>query len=343
MTVRASDWDGETVAYACDINPDGAKSCGHSGRIAPFGGTAKLSWKVEWAAKWCAIGTDVEGAGKDHSTKGGARDVANHIAQEIFGYDSPFDIPYEFFLVGGKKMSSSRGKGSSAQEMSELFTPEILRLVLIGKDYNQQIEVDPEGDSVPRTYDWYDDLGERLRAEEIESDDFARLFALCALPENRTKLPNPWQLRFSQVAVLVQMPHLSLLKEAEDTKGSALTAQEINALEERVAYAKFWLSTYAPEEYRYVLQKYLPEVELLLSQKNALKVLAEFMQSPHTGEEIHTRLHELKTEIPIAPKELFVALYKVFLNRDSGPKAGWFLSVLSQEFVYTRLVEASSQ
>ena len=66
------------------------------------------------------------------------------------------------------------------------------------------------------------------------------------------------------------------------------------------------------------------------------------MESPHTGEEIHARLHELKTEIPIAPKDLFVAIYKIFLNRDSGPKAGWFLSVLPPDFVQQRLKEASA-
>ena len=80
------------------------------------------------------MGVDVEGAGKDHSTKGGARDVANHIVREIYNQTSPFDVPYEFFLVGGKKMSSSKGRGSSAKEMSELFTPEVFRLVLIGKE-----------------------------------------------------------------------------------------------------------------------------------------------------------------------------------------------------------------
>jgi lysyl-tRNA synthetase class 1 len=44
MTTRAHDYDGETVAYACDKNPDDAKSCGHTGRIAPWKGASKLFW-----------------------------------------------------------------------------------------------------------------------------------------------------------------------------------------------------------------------------------------------------------------------------------------------------------
>ena len=339
MTTNASDFDGETVAYACNKKPDGTVACGHSGRISPYAGNAKLFWKVDWAAKWIVVGVDIEGAGKDHSTKGGSRDVAKHIAKEVFDHEPPFDIPYEFFLVGGKKMSSSKGRGSSAKDMSDLFPPELFRLVLIGKDINQQIEVDVEGESVPRMYDWYDELATQVR--EGIADDYARLYTLCQMPENQAAVEAPWQLRFSQVAFMVQMPHLVLEKEAEAVKGGGLNDEEKRALEERAAYAKFWLTTYAPDKFRFVLQDSMPDVELSDTQKKALAHLSEFMKTTHTGEEVHAYLHTLKTEVPIEPKELFTALYRIFLNRDSGPQAGWFISVLPLDFVQKRLEEAS--
>jgi len=341
MTTRAYDFDGETVGYSCDRSPDECVPCGHTGRIAPFGGKAKLFWKVDWAAKWVAQGVDIEGGGKDHSTKGGSRDVANHIARELFGYEPPFDIPYEFFLVGGKKMSSSKGRGSSAKDMSDLFPPQLFRLVLIGKDIREQIDIDPSGESVPRVYDWYDELAEAVRLGE--ADDKSRLYALCELPANRAGLVAVWQMRFREVAFIVQMAHLSLKKEAVRVKGSALTDEEEVALLERARYAKFWLATYAPEEFKYELQEEMPEVDLSDIQKNALSKLSEYLQAAErTGEELHLRMHELKTEIPIQPKELFQALYRVFLNRDSGPKAGWFLVGLPRDLVLTRLSEATT-
>src|SRR5262249_45942644 len=159
--------------YSCDKSPDDVVPCGHTGRVSPFGGNGKLFWKVDWAAKWIALGVDVEGGGKDHSTKGGSRDVANHITKEIFNYEPPFDIPYEFFLVGGKKMSSSKGRGSSEKDIADLFPPREFRLTLIGKDIKEQINFDPAGDSVPRWYDWYDELGEIVRSGK--ADDYARL------------------------------------------------------------------------------------------------------------------------------------------------------------------------
>lgn len=341
MTTRAFDYDGETIGYACDRNPDEAKCCGHTGRLAPWRGTTKLFWKVDWAAKWVAQGVDIEGGGKDHSTKGGSRDVANHICREVFNQESPFDIPYEFFLVGGKKMSSSKGRGSSAKDMCDLFPPQLFRLSLIGKDIREQIDIDPAGESVPRLYDWYDELAEGVR--EGKADDYSRLFALCELPDKRAALTAPWEMRFREVAFIVQMAHLTLADEAARVKGSALTEDEARALEVRAEYAKFWLTTYAPEEFKYELQKELPEVQLSDTQKKALAALAEYLQSgERTGEELHLRLHEMKTEVPIQPKELFQAIYRIFLNRDSGPKAGWFLAGLPHDFVLRRLKDTVS-
>jgi lysyl-tRNA synthetase, class I len=338
MTTRAYGFDGETVGYTCDRSPDGCVPCGKEGRIAPWKGAAKLFWKADWAAKWAVLGVDIEGAGKDHSTKGGSRDVASRISREVFDYEPPFNIPYEFFLVGGRKMSSSKGKGSSAKDIADLFPSAVFRLALIGKDINQQINFEPDGDSVPRWFDLYDELGEKTR--QGIADDFTRLFMLAHLPEDQAEIANPWQLRFGQVAFIVQMPHLTLAKEAEAVKGSPLTDDEMTALNERAEYARFWLETYAPESYRYELQQSMPEVELSEAQKKALGLLADYLETERTGEELHHRLHELKTEVPIEPKELFSALYGLFLGRTSGPKAGWFLSVLPREFVVTRLREA---
>lgn len=340
MTTRAYDYDGETVGYACDRSPDECVPCGHTGRVAPWKGAAKLFWKADWAAKWIAQGVDIEGGGKDHSTRGGSRDVANHICREVFKEEPPFDIPYEFFLVGGKKMSSSKGRGSSAKDMCDLFPPQLFRLALIGKDIREQIDIDPAGESVPRHYDWSDELGAGVR--EGKADDYSRLYALCELPEDRAALIAPWQMRFREVAFIVQMPHLSLADEAAHAKGDALTEDEAHALEERARYAKFWLSTYAPEEFKYELQEEMPQTELSEPQKRALAALAEYLRGgERTGEELHLRLHELKTEIPIQPKELFQAIYRIFLARDSGPKAGWFLAGLPRGFVTKRLSEAA--
>lgn len=343
-TTKVYAFDGEKVSYRCEPHMvKWAAGCGHDGTVSPFGGNAKFPFKVEWPAKWKVVGVEVEGAGKDHSTKGGARDVAAHIAKEVFAYEAPFDTPYEFFLVGGKKMSSSKGRGSSAKEIADLVPAKILRLALLGKEINQAFNFDPEGDTIPVLYDQYDRLA--MGYETVKDDDYARLFELVhparALPPSGTFFP-----RFSQIAFLVQMPHLDLEREVAVLKGSELTDADKQELAERAEYAKKWLVEYAPEKFVFKLQDTLPDGAKGLSdlQKNALRQLAAYLTNqPHmpTGEDIQHKLHEIKEALAIQPQDLFGALYLAYLGKSYGPKIGWFLSVLPKEFVLERLGEAS--
>lgn len=341
-TTKVRSFDGEEVEYICQENAvEWAQGCGHEGKVSPFGGNAKLPWKPEWAAKWGAMNVSVEGAGKDHSTRGGSRDVANHIAREVFDIIPPFDVPYEFFLVGGKKMSSSKGAGSSSKEISDLFSQEMFRLALIGKDINKQINFEPEGETVPMLYDQYDSIAGMYHAKE--DTDFARLFEMCQLPDSRKKIEERFYPRFSQVAYISQMPHVDLEKEVSEMKEASLTDLDKEVLKERVEYAKYWLATYAPERYKFEIQKDMPPVELSDLQKKALGSLRDFVVANESidGQMMHTNLHEVKETVGIEPKEFFGAIYKIFLNKESGPKAGWFLSVLDRDFVLKRLEEAS--
>src|SRR6185369_5316783 len=116
-----------------------AAGCGSRGKISPFDGHGKLPWKLEWVAKWKTFGVSIEGAGKDHTTRGGSRDVAVACLRQIFGQEPPLNIPYEFFLVGGAKMSSSRGVGASAREVADFLPPEVLRFLVLRTHPNRPV------------------------------------------------------------------------------------------------------------------------------------------------------------------------------------------------------------
>ena len=84
-TTEVIDYDGKEVEYICHPNlVKWATGCGNRGKISPFGGNGKLPWKLEWVAKWKTMDITIEGAGKDHSTKGGSRDVSARCLKEIF-------------------------------------------------------------------------------------------------------------------------------------------------------------------------------------------------------------------------------------------------------------------
>ena len=343
-TTKVTSFDGEKVSYSCKEDlVTWAKGCGSEGGMSPFDGNAKLPWKVEWAAKWAVVGVNIEGAGKDHSTKGGSRDIASNIARDVFGIIPPFDIPYEFFLIGGKKMSSSKGNASNARDIANLLPPHMFRLALLYKDPKQQIDFDPSGDTIPLLYDLYDKIA--LKKWSGEDDDGAKLFEYAHMPNNRGVLEERFLPRFSIIAYLAQMPHIDLVAEATKMKGSELTEMDKSELSERAEYALHWLKEYAPENYKFELQEEVPEVATNFSdaQKEALKKVLEFIEGNEgiDGGDLHTKLHDIRKETEIEPKDYFSAIYLSILGKESGPKAGWFLSVLDRDFLLKRLSEVT--
>jgi len=78
-----------------------------------LGGMAKLQWKVDWAARWVALGVDYEMAGKD---------LIDSVVQSgkiarILGGRPPEGFNYEMFLdEKGEKISKSKGNGLSLEE-----------------------------------------------------------------------------------------------------------------------------------------------------------------------------------------------------------------------------------
>lgn len=326
-------WNGETLEWVCDAT-------GEKGNVSPLNGNVRLAWKPGWAARFAALGVDIEGGGKDHSTRGGSRDVANHIAREVFNVEPPLDIPYEFFLVGGKKMSSSKGRGASAKEIAALVPAHIFRLALLGKEPKRAIDFVPNGDTIPVLFDEYDRIAQKAWIG-IDDDD-TRLFRHLHLTGDTRHIIPHFLPRFSLIAFLVQMPHVDVLAETERMKGSALTEEDREALAERGEYARLWLDQCAPEEFRYELQTgAVPELARTFSveQKAALQQIITVFEMNQflDGARLHAALHEIKATSGIAPKELFSAIYLAFLGRESGPKAGWFLSVLDRNFVLERL------
>lgn len=314
-TTYAYRFENNKVYYECRKDlVEWAKGCGHKGSGSPYKGGAKLPWKVEWAAKWKVYGTDVEGGGKDLSTAGGARDIARAIMMQVFKKKEPYNIPYEFFLIGGKKMSSSKGVGATAREMLEILPPEVLRYLILRTAPEKAINFDPEGEIIPQLFDDYD--------------------------KEHSGAP----LSFRKTVFAMQMYKTDPQKVAEKELNRELTKKELKNLEIREKYAKIWLDRFAPERYKFVLHLHLPESakSLSIEQKKFLSGIKDILekQKKLNGEEMHSEIHSLKEKLKINPRDAFLAIYLIFLNKDSGPQAGWFLASLDRDFIIKRLNEA---
>lgn len=338
-TTRAYAWDGQRVSYRCEKNwVKYVGGCDFDGNQDPFDGNAKLPWRVEWPTKWYIFKTDIEGAGKDHQTKGGSHDMAVAIYDEVFHKKIPYNVPYEFFLVEGQKMSSSKGIGSTAQEVSNTTPPELLRMLMIRTRPNRAINFTPAGDSIPHLYDEYDKA-----AEAYVNDPTGDLGRLLSYSRIESTPINKFHYRFSKIAYMTQIPHIDLYKKVEEEKGARLTDEERIELETRIDYAKKWLASYAPEEFKLTVQQSLPDAlqQLNDQQKNFLHQLAAVIDSRShwDGFELHAKIHKLKLSMKLKPIEAFSAIYWAILGQPSGPQAGWFLAALDREFVVKRFRE----
>lgn len=337
--VRA--WDGREVEYAC--LPDKvawAKGCGHEGRRSPFGGGAKLLYRVEWPAKWDLFGVTVEGAGKDHMTRGGTHDVARALSERLFHRPAPYSFAYEFLLFGGRKMSTSKAVGATAAEILEVLRPELARFLIIRPHPRKQVEFDPGGDTIPRLYDEFDRAAAAYFGD-APNPDLARTFALSFV---NGEPPRCYRPRFTKVVYLIQMPSVEISEAIAREKGAPLTEADRRELELRVTDARRWLATYAPDHYKFEVRPTLPEaaVTLTAAQRQYLGRVAEALRARSwRGEELHAYLHLLKEEMGLSPRAAFGAIYLAFLGKDSGPQAGWFLTALDREFVLRRLEEAA--
>ncbi len=337
-TTEVFAYDGQEVSYRC--RPDmvkWARGCGHEGKVSPFDGRGKLPWKLEWVAKWVTFPVTIEGAGKDHSTKGGSRDVSAACLRAIFKKEPPLNVPYEFFLVGGAKMSSSRGVGASARDMAYLLPPEVLRFLMIRTKPNSPVNFDVHEEGIIKLFNEFDRY--QLRATTgLANADEACVYRLCELmPEGAYFTAN-----FQLVAALVQMPHLDVVEQIEKRKGSPLTEIERRHLDQRIASARLWVENYAAEEEKTQLQLTLPARADALSQTQRafLRLLAEKLPTTRWEDDtLQSKIFEVARLTPIDQGLAFKAIYRVVLDREAGPKAGNLLAFLEPEFVIARFHE----
>jgi lysyl-tRNA synthetase class 1 len=127
-----------------------------------LGGKAKLQWKVDWAARWVALGVDYEMAGKD---------LIDSVVQSgkiarILGGRPPEGFNYEMFLdEKGEKISKSKGNGLSLEEWLRYGSEPSLAFYIYREPKKAK---SLHLGLIPRAVDEYWQFRERYPAQPIE-------------------------------------------------------------------------------------------------------------------------------------------------------------------------------
>jgi lysyl-tRNA synthetase class 1 len=105
VPVEVVDAEAGTIAFT---DEDGSRV-----EQSALGGMSKLQWKVDWAARWVALGVDYEMSGKDLIDSV----IQSSKIARVLGGRPPEGFNYEMFLdEKGEKISKSKGNGLSLEE-----------------------------------------------------------------------------------------------------------------------------------------------------------------------------------------------------------------------------------
>ncbi len=351
-TTEAIAWDPETemITYRCRKDlVKWAEGCGNEGKQSPYNGRGKFPWKVEWAAKWPSIGVVAETAGKDHFTKGGARDIAIAICHEVFGFPVPWPstpkkagMHYEFFTVGGKKMSTSRGTGITFSESTDYAPANILRYLLVRTRPHAVIDFNPSHrndmillyerfDKTERIYYGYED-GSNLQ----ETQKQKRIYELSHVgPVPERMIP---QIPFIHASMVIQTAHSHMSRAIELLKKTCHLSKEPSKEEadyakERLSFAKKWIENFAPDEFKFaVLDEpgYRPHLE---QERKAFKMLAAALEKDLDEEALFNEFYEICKQTDLDNKDFFKIAYQLLIGKEQGPRLAPFILAIGKEKV----------
>ncbi len=311
-------------------------SCGYSGFSDIRTDEGKLPWRIEWPAKWYVLGVTVEPMGKDHGAAGGSYDTGKRIVEEIFGYPAPVAPIYERILLkGAGAMHSSTGIAIAASEMMKFSPPEILRFLIMRNNPNRHIVFDP-GIGILSLIDEFEKYERAYFGEDrVADDDYRRVYELSVVTGETRK---PDRIGYRHLLTLIQIYHgdaelLGALKRNGYDEDSIS-----KRLRERIVTLNNWLEKYAPDDIKFRIQPLEGKVVLNDDQKKILRNFLDRMDGiSWNPESIHNAVYEIISVNGIKPQEGFGAFYRALIDKERGPRLGYFLSNLDREFVRKRI------
>ena len=334
-TTTPESWDGEwSLTYSCS-------SCGNRETVdLRETSIVKLPWRVDWPMRWKYEGVDFEPAGKEHHSSGGSFDTAKQIVTRVYAGTPPHTFKYDFIRLkgGGGKLSSSSGEVVGLREVLQVYQPEVVRYLFAGTRPNTEFAVSFDLD-VLKVYEDYDKC-ERTYFEPAETEKarkrrekIARTYELSQVHEVPAEMP--YQIQIRHLCNLLQI-HSGDIDAVIEYLGDVQDHQ-MERFGQRAGCAWFWVTTYAPDDFRFALRKPDdPPVELPDPQTRAVRLLCEAV-SEHMdvmGEkDFSGKVYEIAEQCGLESKELFPAVYKALIGKEKGPRLVSFLYAIGRERV----------
>jgi lysyl-tRNA synthetase class 1 len=280
-----------------------------------FGGAAKLQWKVDWAARWVALGVDYEMAGKD---------LIDSVTQSgkiarILGGRPPEGFNYEMFLdEKGEKISKSKGNGLSLEEWLRYGSEPSLSFYIYREPKRaKSLHIGV----IPRAVDEYWQFRANYPSQPVEQQLGNPVHHIHAGKVPASTLPVTYGLLINLATVLgTQATPETLAEYVDNYIGEPTDSQELDALIGlAVNYARDFV---VPE-----LKRRPPNAMEAEALKDLDSELAK-LPADASAEDIQTQVFEVGKRHPFESlRAWFQALYETLLGSSQGPRMGSFIAL----------------
>jgi lysyl-tRNA synthetase, class I len=309
---------------------------GRQQQVSYAHGEVKLYWRLDWPARWWLLGVDVEPFGRDHATKGGSYDTGVGLMKKVFSDKPPLPVPYNFINRTGqtKKMSKSTGDTLAISDMLEILPPEVLRFFVLRYAPDKLLFFD-ETDGLVKLIDDFAAL--LAKPDKTEQDKQLIKISMGNLPQGTiSNIPFSHLVASYQAALKDADRTLEIIRRTEH-KQTVDSQEEI--IKNELKFISNWLKNWAPEDVKFELAAKPPAIVSEKQRQYLLALAQRIEQAPDDadGEWFHKAIYELKDSFDLPPKQLFSTIYQALIAKQSGPRAGWFLSILPRDWLVKRL------
>ncbi|MFW9768689.1 MAG: lysine--tRNA ligase [Candidatus Thorarchaeota archaeon] len=341
--VTAYNSESDEVSYVC-------AHCGHSETARLDNIRVKLSWRVDWPAKWYVMKTTCEPAGKDHAVKGGSYDTGLEMSRQVFGWEGPVKVPFEWVRLGGRDMGTSRGYVFTPGEWLKIAPPELFRYMVLRTDPDKANNI--QTDLIPNLVDIYETFErEYYGFDDVESEKHELAKILYPLTEVRPisdvyvpKLSFKFAVVTSQLQeilseeTILERCYIALKKQHDLSEVS----QESKALiPTRLSRALHWAKHFGNERDIVSVPDKVPKeiiATLTDTDREFLNRFVDVLKGPALDdEEIQAKVFESARAVGLKDKRAFLVLYRILISRKSGPRLGGFLNLLGYDWVLNRI------
>ncbi|NQV08814.1 lysine--tRNA ligase, partial [Candidatus Woesearchaeota archaeon] len=277
----------------------------------------------------------------------GARTAAINISSEIFEFPPPWPSTdryigkgYEFFTVGGKKMSTSKGAGIGFAKSTDYAPAQLLRYMLTKTRPHAALDFNPSGtNAVILLYDRYD-KDERIYhgKEKLENkDELAKIKRIFEFSHIGKIGKMPHQVSFLHCAITIQAAittkrAIELLKKTGHIP-KKISKEELAYVEDRLDFARKWVNNFAEEQFKFQLKDRV-DVKVPANIKKSLLILAELMKKNKYNEKsLYEEFYNICEKTDVEPKEFFMWSYKVLTGKEQGPRLAPFILTVGKDKV----------